>query len=75
VEVTWKDPQGRSFSTNGAFPRATDFFEILETASYEANEKGEPTKKMKIRFSCTLSDGSKVIHIDNAEAVIGVSHN
>src|SRR5690606_14446088 len=74
IELTWKDEKGNSFSSRLATPRAEDRFELTSADEYNMNEAGNQTKKVKVLITATLSDGSRVIHIDNAEAIIAVAY-
>ena len=75
VEVEYQPAgSGQLFRSDLAKQTAGAFFEILSAEDYDDNEKGERTKKLKIRFSCLLKNASgEVLNISNGEAVIGVA--
>lgn len=54
--LVFREKNGMIWKTDLATPAADDFFEILEKENYLPNENGEPTVKMKIRFSCTMKN-------------------
>lgn len=72
VIIKWRR-EGKIFSSE-VVDQKNSSFQIVEVSDYELNEKGEKTKKIKVLFSCRLSDGFQEINITNAEAVIAVSY-
>jgi hypothetical protein len=73
VTVMLRHPDGRTFSSKVLGQSTDDYFEILEVSDYELNNQNESTKKIKIRFHCTVQNGADQIKIKNAEAVLAVS--
>jgi hypothetical protein len=74
TSVTWKNAEGRLFSSAGIVQPQGSFFTITGVEDYEVNENNEPTKKVSVSFACTLSDGIRQMRIENAKAVIAVSY-
>ncbi len=72
--IAWRDKSGATLTSALAEQPADSYFEITGSEPYTLNEKGEPTRKLKIRFSCVVSDGTKTVKIENAETVIAVSY-
>ncbi len=74
IIVEWTDNSGAIYTSNMAAQSIDSYFQIISVEDYLANENGEPTKKLHIRFKCDLFNGNDVISIDNAEAIIAVSY-
>ncbi len=74
ITVNLKHPDGRVFSSKTYSQAGSGAFEILEISDYKVNSNNEPTKKIKIRFNCTVQNGTDQITIENAEAVLAVSY-
>ncbi len=72
VEVT--DPSGKVFTTSYVDQPVTSFFNIDEISDYQNNKNGEPTKKLQIRLSCTLRNGTEQIELKNGRASIAVAY-
>lgn len=72
IQVT--DKNGVVYSSNELSQSSGSGFEILSVEEYKQNERNEPTKKIKIKFNCTLSSDLGPITINNGEAVIAVSY-
>ncbi|MCU0359796.1 MAG: PKD domain-containing protein [Bacteroidia bacterium] len=73
VTVMLTHPDGRTYSSKVLGQSADERFEILEVSDYELNSKNEKTKKIKIRFNCTVQNGADQLKITTAEAVLAVS--
>jgi hypothetical protein len=75
VAILLTDPNGKVYSSKdlGIQPQDANF-EILSVEEYKANENGQPTKQLKIRFNCTVKNGNSAININNGEAVIAVAY-
>jgi len=75
ITVNLTDPVTGAVYSSNAFDQPTgNRFEIVSMEDYKVNESGNPTKKVKIRFSCTVKSNSGLININNGEAVIAVSY-
>lgn len=74
VVITWTDNSGIVYSSNSISQPDDSYFQIISVENYLNNENNEPTKKLHVKFKCTLSDGNTSIQIDNGDAVIAVSY-
>ncbi len=74
VMVTWTDANGLRYTTDNELPLGDDYFEILSVENFENNEHNQPTKKLKVKFTCKVVNGSRALLINNAEAVVCVSY-
>jgi hypothetical protein len=72
IQVT--DKNGVVYSSNELNQSSGSVFEILSVEEYKQNERLEPTKKIKIKFNCSLISNIGPITINNGEAVIAVSY-
>ena len=68
------DQNGIEYSSSTLNQPSTNTFEIISVENYKLNERNEATKKLKIKFNCTLQNGTNTINITNGEAVIAVSY-
>lgn len=75
ITVLVTDPSGNVYSSESAGQVASNSVEIVSVEEYKNNEHNEPTKKLKLRFNCTVKNGSSALNITNGEAVIAVSHD
>ncbi len=74
ITLVYTDQNGLSSSTATGNQPLTSKIEIVSVENYKNNDKGEPTKKVKIRFNCTLPGASGPINLTDGEAVIAVSY-
>jgi PKD repeat protein len=74
VLIKYRDAGGSEYSSEAYAQDPDSKFEVLSVSDFEPNERGEATKKMKLRFSAILYSGSKKIKFENAEAVICISY-
>jgi hypothetical protein len=68
------DPNGVEYSSSTLNQPNSNKFEIISVEEYKLNERTETTKKLKLKFNCTLQSGSNTISVNNGEAVIAVSY-
>jgi hypothetical protein len=73
VVVSWTDSQGVLYRSSEATQPADSFFEIVSVEDNGPNENEKPTKKLHVRFTCKVFNGSSVISLNNAEATICVA--
>ena len=65
---------GLMYSTGFALQNESSFFEITEVESYKANEVGNETRKIGIRFECTLKNNlNQSIGFTEGGGIIGVA--
>lgn len=74
ITILITDPSGKVYSSSELGQDANSKFEITAVEEFRANENNEPTKKLKIRFNCTLNSSTGPLTINNGEAVIAVSY-
>lgn len=74
ITVTWTDATGTVYTSNNVLQPSASYFEIISVENYDNNEKGETTKKIKVRFKCNVYNGSAFKTLDNIDAVIAVSY-
>jgi hypothetical protein len=74
IQISLTDPSGKVFTLNELDQLDGNKFEVISVEPYKANESGNSTKKMKVKFNCSLKNGNNTIHITNGEAVIAVSY-
>lgn len=74
VIVKWTDSNGIVYTSNSNLQPTSSFFKILSATEYHENEKGQKTKRLRVRFKCMVYNGSSSLLIDNAEAVIVVAY-
>ena len=74
VTIVLTDPSGKVYSSKDIAQPSTSGFEVLSSEDYVANENGETTRRLKIRFNCTLQHGNEKLVLENAEAVVAVSY-
>lgn len=74
VAITWTDNLGIVYSSNSITQHSDSYFQIVSVENYLNNENNQSTKKLHVKFKCTLSDGNTSIQIDNGDAVIAVSY-
>lgn len=75
VLVQWTDAEGKVYRSDLEEQEAASRFEILASASYKPNEKGEATRKLDLRFACKVyaEDGTS-LNVDISDAVVAVAH-
>lgn len=74
ISIKWRDTDGNLYTSDEDEQPETSFFEILEDEPYQNNEKGEKTRRLKVRFSCEVyRDGEKIL-LENMEGYLGVAY-
>ncbi len=75
ITILLTDPVTGVIYSSGALNQGTgNNFEIISVENYKANEAGQATKKVKIKFNCIVKNGANSIIISNGEAIIAVSY-
>jgi hypothetical protein len=73
VTVEWTDANGITYSSaNGV--GLNNLFQVLSVEDYENNENGQRTKKIKMRVTCTMFNGSNTVQLDNAEIIFALAY-
>lgn len=74
VNITWKDEAGRIYTSSKAEQVPGNHFTIEKISEYLQNEKGQKTKILTIRFDCLVSDGIRIIHLQNIEGKVAMAY-
>jgi hypothetical protein len=74
ITILLKTPDGTVYSSRDIQQSVQSNFEIVSVEDYMADSNGRPTKKLKIKFNCTVINGNSEIKLTNGEAVIAVAH-
>jgi len=74
IVVKWTDANGVVYTSNSTKQPSSSNFNVLSVEDNDQNEQGQKTKKMRVKFNCTVYNGFRSITIDNAEAVISVAY-
>lgn len=74
IIVKWTDSNGVVYTSNDPAQPSNSYFKILSSSDYHINEAGQKTKKLHIRFKCTVYNGSSSMTIDNGDAVVVVAY-
>lgn len=76
IIINWTDASGKVYTSNNGAQPVDSYFEIVSAEPFTDNENGQKTRKVHVRFKCTVynsSNSSDKITIDGAEAVIAVA--
>lgn len=74
VLVEWRDDKGILYSSGAVHQPQSSLFKILEVSDYQLNEKGEKTRKLKVMFTCLVSDGLNTVQLTDINATIAVAY-
>lgn len=74
ITLVITDPNGNVYSSSSINQPTGSKVEIVSVEDFKMNSENEPTKKIKIKFSCQANSGSSLLNITNGEAVIAVSY-
>ncbi len=74
VLIRYTDVKGEHYTSNQYALDSDQKFEIVSVEDYENNERGEATKKLKVRFTANLYNGLKQLKFKDSEAVICISY-
>ena len=75
VVIGWTDESGTRFRSDRLKQPITSYFEVLSSEVYDANERDEETRRLRIRFSCELYDEEEnVFVLEGVEGFFGVAH-
>lgn len=74
ISVEWRDESGKLYTSAQAKQTASSVFEVIEKSGYEVNQHGERTVKVKVKFTCQVSDGNTTIELRDMEAVIALAY-
>lgn len=74
VSIQFTDVNGIIYNTDSSSQPETSSFEILSVEEFQKNEKGEPVKRVKLKFNCVVYNGSKKINLIGKEVYIGLGY-
>jgi PKD repeat protein len=74
VVIEWTDANGTTYSSKKVRQTSAQFFHVLSSSDYIANEKGQKTRKLAVEMDALLSDGVRTIEIKNMHGVIAVAY-
>jgi hypothetical protein len=74
VTILVNDPQGKVYSSKLVNQDPKNNFEVVSIENYKAADSNQLFKKIKIRFNCTVINGTNSIEIKGGEAVIAIAY-
>ncbi len=74
IIINWTDANGVVYTSKNPLQPANSYFTIVSVENYDNNSNGQTTKKLHIKFKCTVYNGSSSILIDNADAIMCVAY-
>ncbi|MEO6302247.1 MAG: PKD domain-containing protein [Bacteroidia bacterium] len=74
IIVNWIDANGTLYSSKNPLQPANSYFTIVSVENYKDNDSNQMTKKVHVKFKCTVYNGPSSILIDNADAIISVAY-
>ncbi len=74
VIVKWVDANGVVYTSKNTLQPGNSYFTIVSVQDYQNNTNNERTKKLHVKFKCTVYNGSSSIQLDNADAFISVAY-
>ena len=77
IIINWTDASGKQYTSNHTAQPADSYFQIISIEPYANNENGQPTKKVHVKFKCSvyeIGNTSNKITIDGGDAVIAVAY-
>jgi len=74
IIVSYTDALGIVYSSKNIVQSTSSSFQILSVDNYQNNINNQTTKKLHIKFTCTVSNGTTSKIITNADAIIAVAY-
>lgn len=74
IVINWTDANGIVYTSKDPLQPAASYFTIVSVDDYEKNDNNEVTKKLHVKFSCVVYNGSSSIALTNADAIICVAY-
>jgi PKD repeat protein len=74
IKISYIDQNGITYSSETSQQPSTSSFIVQSVEEFKANSKNQTTKKLLVKFSCKLNNGSNFVNITDGEAVIAVSY-
>jgi PKD repeat protein len=73
VIIEWHDAAGALWTSQNNSQSSKSLFQVLSVEKYINNSKGQPTKRVHAKISCTLYNGTNSMPF-SGEAVFAVAH-
>lgn len=70
VVIEWTDANGVVYSS-AKTPQDNSLFEILSITPFQTNANNQQTKMLKLTVKCKLSNGTKVVELNNMTGTFG----
>lgn len=74
VLVSYTDANGKTFSSFVNAQTNNSTFKVVSVEDFDANEHGEKTKKIRVKFTCTLYSGTENITLEGTDCIICVAY-
>jgi hypothetical protein len=74
ITIMINDSQGKVYSSGSLNQTKNDHFEIVSIENYKAPDSNQLFKKIKIKFNCTVINGTNSLIIKGGEAVIAIAY-
>ncbi len=74
ISIQVNDPKGKVYSLSQNNQPSNSKFEIVSVEDYKASDSNQLLKKVKIRFSCTVYNGTEALDVKDGEAVIAIAY-
>jgi hypothetical protein len=74
VVVEWKDENGIMYSSGLATQNVSNTFKVLSVKEYLPNEQGQKTRMITVQFSCSVSNGTNTIALNNITGTFAVAY-
>ncbi|MEZ4958033.1 MAG: hypothetical protein R2825_31025 [Saprospiraceae bacterium] len=75
VTIIYQDESGKTFRSDWGQQNTSAFFILNKVEDYDDNEKGDPTKKLDLQFSCELWDVvGNTLKVKEGKAIWGVAY-
>jgi hypothetical protein len=75
ITVVLTDNEGNVYSSKLVAQPESSKFEITSISDYLENTDKHPTKRIKAKFDCVLSNGSKQVHLTNTEVSLAIAYS
>lgn len=74
VSIQFTDANGTTFTSDNASQPSASSLEIISMEEFVKNENNQPVKKVKMKFNCTLYNGSQSVSLQGTEVVVGLAY-
>jgi len=73
ISIQYTDEMGINYSSANITQDKNSLFSIDQTYDYLKNEKGQRTRMVSFSLNCLLSNGNKIIRLENAKGIMAVA--